>query len=150
MTAIRAHGVRAVDRAEREAVADVAARALFGVEVVVVLRNGGFEHGRAEVRSVLESLGEGVVGQEAEAVRVAAAHVDVAGVVPALRGVFEQVDGAHREASWLDDRRRSAGRRCLANEADLGCGRRGWIRPGPGCALLIRCERCRWNPPAPR
>src|SRR5215472_5525435 len=29
-------------------------------------------------------------------------------------------------------------------------GRRGPRGPGPGGALLIRCERCRWNPRAPR
>src|SRR6185369_14990896 len=29
-------------------------------------------------------------------------------------------------------------------------GRRGPMAPGPGCALLIRCERCRCNPWDPR
>src|SRR5215472_8856357 len=29
-------------------------------------------------------------------------------------------------------------------------GRRGPSGPGPGSVLLIRCERCRWKPRAPR
>src|SRR5665213_1367934 len=28
-------------------------------------------------------------------------------------------------------------------------GRRGCISPGPGCALLIRCARCKCHPPDP-
>ena len=93
-------------------------RPLFGVQVVIVLRRGRLEHRRAEVRRVLERLGEGVVGQEAEAVGIAAPHVHVAGVIPALRGVFEQIDGADRKCRA--DHGHIGGKDGVGDEADLG------------------------------
>src|ERR1041385_2601970 len=93
-----------IDGAKSKAVPDVATQALFGIEISVVLWDGGFVHGSAEVGSIGEILRVGVVREEAEAMRIASADIDVASVVPTLRGVFQQIDGAHRKGLSLDDR----------------------------------------------
>src|SRR6267142_6444583 len=90
-----------VNAAQREAMPDVAPRALFKVQIPIVLRDGGFVHGRTEVRRVGQILGEGIVGQKAEPMRIAAADIHVTRVVPTLRGVFQQIDGADRESFTL-------------------------------------------------
>src|SRR6202030_4799210 len=76
--------------------------ALFRGEIRIVLRDGGLEHRGAEIGSVAETLGIGVVGKQAETVRVTAADIDIAGVVPRLRGIGEQVDGADGSAESAD------------------------------------------------
>src|SRR5439155_5016840 len=78
-----------VNATQREAMADVAARAFFKVQIPVVLWDGRFVHRRTEVRRVGQILGEGIVGQKAEPMRVAAANIHIARVVPTLRGVFQ-------------------------------------------------------------
>src|SRR5882762_6808138 len=90
-----------VNAAQGETVADVTARALFGVQIPIVLRDGRFVHRRTEVRRVGQILGEGIVGQKAEPMRIAAADIHVTRVVPTLRGVFQQIDGADRESFTL-------------------------------------------------
>src|SRR5258708_21807857 len=90
-----------VNTAQGETVADVAARAFFGVQIPVVLWDGRFVHRRTEVRRVGQILGEGIVGQKAEPIRIAAADIHVTRVVPTLRGVFQQIDGADRESFTL-------------------------------------------------
>src|SRR5437667_9954172 len=85
--------------AQREPVPDVATRSLLGIQIVVVLRNARLEHRRAEVRRVGEVLCIGVVGQQAETVRVPAADIDISGVMPAARAVPEDVDSACWESS---------------------------------------------------
>ena len=75
--------------------ADIAARALFGGEVVVILWDCRLEHRRTKIWCIVECLGKRVVRQKTEAVRIAAAHIHIARVVPALRRVFEEIDGAY-------------------------------------------------------
>src|SRR5438046_8081539 len=70
---------------------------------MVILRNGGLVHGGTEIRSIGEALGKRVVGKKTQAVRITAAEVDVTRVVPALRAVFEEIDGADRESQALND-----------------------------------------------
>ena len=84
--------------AQRETVPDVTTRSLFRRKVIVVLRNGRLEHRRTEIRCITEIFRPSVIGQESEAARVAPAHVEVSGVIPALRGVLEQIDSADGEA----------------------------------------------------
>ena len=43
-----------------------------------------------------------------------------------------------------------SGRTTPDRKLKLVKGRRGPIEPGPGGALLMRCERCRWTPCEPR
>ncbi len=134
-----AKGARGVDRTESEAVSDVAGGAFFCIQIVVVLRNGRLEHRGAKVRSVLERFRERVVGEETEAVGIATARVHIACVIPALRRILEQVDGTDGEGGAGDgDAGREDG---VGNKTDLGKGRRGWIKPAPGRALLMRWER---------
>src|SRR5437879_2894157 len=71
-----------VNAAQGEAVLHVATWTFFGAEIPVVLWDGCFVHRRPEVRSVGQILGEGVVGQNAEPMRIAAADIQVARVVP--------------------------------------------------------------------
>src|SRR5207244_9117512 len=77
--------------------ADIAGWSLFRIEVVVILRHGGFEHGRAEFRRVGQVLSPGVIGQKAQAGCIAAAQVHVATVIPASGSVLEYVDTAYPE-----------------------------------------------------
>src|SRR5438105_14158612 len=100
----------AVNSAEREAMADVAGQPFFRTQVAVVLRNRGFEHRRAKIRSIAQALGKRVVREQAEPECVAPAQIDVTGVVPALRGVREQLDGAPsgaNRARWAARGRRA-------------------------------------------
>src|SRR5580765_9000212 len=87
----------------------VAAGSSLRLEIAVVLRNCAFVHRGAEVRGIRQILGQGVVRQETQAVGIFAAHIHVAGVIPALRGVFEQVDGADWEGLALNDSVGAAG-----------------------------------------
>jgi hypothetical protein len=45
-------------------VAHIARRAFFGVKAAAVLRNGGFEHRRTEIRRIAQVLRIGVIGQQ--------------------------------------------------------------------------------------
>src|ERR1039457_2079602 len=81
------------------AVAHIACRPFLRGKVVIVLRNGGLGHGRAELGSVTQILGEGVIGQQAQPVGIPAAHVDVAGVVPTSGRVLEVVHGTDRKSA---------------------------------------------------
>src|SRR5438270_4002083 len=65
--------------------------------------------------------------------RIVAADVDVAGIVPALGAVLEQVDGADRKGLALDDGGGAAGRQCCVGhecEGLEGAARpkRSWAR----------------------
>src|SRR5579871_1141519 len=91
-----------VDAAERQAMANVAARPFLGGEIVVVLRNRGFVHGRAEVRRVSQILRERVIRQQAQAVRILAAYVDVTRVIPTLCRIFESIDSADGKSLALN------------------------------------------------
>src|SRR5207245_10534121 len=51
-----------------------------------------------EIRSVTEVFRPSVIAQESKAVGVAPAHVDISGVVPALRGVLQHVNRTDRKA----------------------------------------------------
>src|SRR6267154_80432 len=99
-----------VNAAQRETMADVTARAFFKVHIPIVLGNRRLVHRRSEVRRVGQILGEGVVGQKAKPMRIAAADIHVSGVVPALRGILEQINGADRESFALHDSRSTARR----------------------------------------
>ena len=90
-----------VNAAQRESMPHVAPRPFFSIQVEVVLRNRRFVHGRPEVRRVAQVLRQRVVGQKAQPVGVPASHVDVARVVPVLRAVLQQVDGADRKGLAL-------------------------------------------------
>src|SRR5215831_2747471 len=90
-------GWQIIDSAERESMADIAGRTFFSCQITVVLRDGGLEHGCTKVWRVRETLGEGVVSQEGESMCITAPHVHIAGVIPALRCIFQQVDGADGE-----------------------------------------------------
>src|SRR6266404_7730640 len=90
-----------VNAAQGETVADVTARAFSRVQIPIVLWDGRFVHRRTKVRCVGQILGEGIVGQKAKPVRITAAHIHVAPVVPTLRRVFQQIDGADRESLTL-------------------------------------------------
>ncbi len=109
----------------------ITARPFFGVEVQVVLRDGRFVHGRAKVRRIGQVLGIGIVGQKAQAVRIATSQVNVARVVPALRCVLQQVDGADRESLALDNggratrRQLGPGNKCQRLERTPGAQRAG-------------------------
>src|SRR5713226_9202774 len=92
-----------VNAAQGKAMADVTARAFFSVEIPVVLWDGRFIHRRTEVWRVGQIFGESVVGQKAEPMRIAAADIHEARVVPALRGVFQQIDGADWKSLTLHE-----------------------------------------------
>src|SRR5882724_7217887 len=92
-----------VNAAQRKAVAYVASRSFFGIEIPVVLRNRSLVHGRAKVRRIGQVLGVSVVRKKTQPVRIAAAHVRVTSVVPALRRFLQQVDGADRKCLALND-----------------------------------------------
>jgi len=97
-----AEGRQVVNAAEREAVAYVASRALFGVEIEVVLRieassigSGSLEHRsgswrRCSSQGSLDRASSGGAGSRS-------------GVVPALGRILEQVDGADGKCLALDD-----------------------------------------------
>src|SRR6266478_1913774 len=99
-----------VNAAQREAMAHVTAGAFFEVQIPIVLGNRRLVHRRTEVRCVGQILCEGVVRQKTEPVRIPAADIHVSGVVPALRGIFEQIDGADRESFALHHGGSAAGR----------------------------------------
>src|SRR5580765_2990265 len=87
-----------VDRAKGEAMPDITARTPLGIEVAIVLRNRRLKHRRTKIRRVAQILGPGIVRKKRQPLRISTSHVDVTCVVPALRRVLEQVDGAHRKA----------------------------------------------------
>src|SRR5258708_2061316 len=99
-----------VNAAQRETMADVTAGAFFEVQTPIVLGNRRLVHRRSEIRRVGQILGEGVVGQKAEPMRIPAADIHVSGVVPALSGIFEQINGADRESFALHHSRGAAWR----------------------------------------
>ncbi len=126
-----------VDRAQRKAAADVAAQAFLSIQVVVVLRSSRLEHGRAEIRRVLERLSERVVGEKAQAVGVTAAHIHVPRVVPALRCVLKQVDGADRKRSVEGWRFSDGGRKgAVGDEADPRMRTARLNEPRPGLRIV--------------
>src|SRR5712664_809754 len=130
-----------VNAAQGETLADVTAGAFFGVQIPIVLRDGGFVHGRTEVRRVGQILGEGIVGQEAEPMRIAAADIHVTRVVPTLRGVFQQIDGADRESLTLHNgsgAARSQHRAWHKSKRLKGAPRAKWARPGESVVDQVR------------
>src|SRR5207302_19457 len=86
-----------IHRAEYKAMTNVAPGAFFRGQGVIVLRNGSLKHRRPEIRRVAQVLRPGVVAEEGQTMREAAADIDVPGVVPALCRVLQQVDGTDRE-----------------------------------------------------
>src|SRR5207245_6907432 len=103
-----AHRWNRIDSAQSKAVPHVTSRAFLGGEIIIVLRNGSFEHRRAKIRSVTQVLRPCVVSEERQSVRIAATYVYVSGVIPALRRVLQEVDGAYRKT---DGAARAARRR---------------------------------------
>src|SRR5215470_3393104 len=89
---------KVVDRAEREAVAHIAGRPLLRREVIIVLWDRRLKHWRAEVGRITQVFRPRVIRQYAEPFRIAAAHIDVARVIPALGSVLKEVDGAYRKS----------------------------------------------------
>ena len=87
-----------VHSTHRETVAYIAAGTLLSGQVVVVLRDGGLKHRRAEVGCVAQVLRPGVIREQREPMLITPAHVYISGVIPALCRVLQQVDGADREA----------------------------------------------------
>src|ERR1700751_2202070 len=113
--------------------ANVAARPSLSGEIIVVLRDGAFVHGGAEIRRVGQVLGQCVIRQKAEAVGILSADVHVSGVVPTLRRVFEQVNGANRKRLALDYGVSAAGsEHCAGYEAQCveWTARSEWSRTG--------------------
>ena len=76
----------------------IASRPFFCFQIVVVLRNRGFKHRRAEIGSIAQVLRPGVIREESKPPHVAAANIDIASVIPALRCVFQKINRAHRKA----------------------------------------------------
>ena len=68
--------------------ADVAGKPLLGVQVVVVLRDGRFVHGRAEIGGVGQALRVSVIGEKSQAAVEPPPGVHPARVVPAPCSVF--------------------------------------------------------------
>src|SRR5712675_2815245 len=86
-----------VDGAQREAVANVASEPLLRGQIGIVLRSGRLEHRGSKVGRIAEVLGKRIVRQHRPAASEAASNICVAGFVPTLRGVLQQVDAADRE-----------------------------------------------------
>src|SRR6267142_732654 len=92
------------DTAERKAMPHIASRPFLRRQIAVVLWDRSLVHRRAEVRRISQRLGEGVVGQQAESVRVLPAHIHVSGVIPTLGGILEPIDRAHGKSLTLNNR----------------------------------------------
>src|SRR6202000_1585833 len=60
--------------AESKATPNIACRAFFRVEVIVILRNSCFKHRRAEVRRVSKAFSKRVIGKKTQTTRITAAH----------------------------------------------------------------------------
>ena len=68
-TRLRARRVKrgnVIDRAEHETVTDIASEPFLRAEIVVVLRNGRFEHRRSEIRRIAQILRPGVIRKQAQ------------------------------------------------------------------------------------
>jgi len=69
--------------------------------------------------------------------RIAASHIDVSRVVPALRAVLEQIDGAYRKGLALNNGVRATGRQLRVRHESERLERPPRPeRPGPGRVLL--------------
>src|SRR5262245_12765178 len=86
-----------VEGAERTTVPNIASRTFFCSKVVIVLGDRGFEHRRAKIRSIRQILCKCVIPENGQPPLVAAANIDIAGVIPALCRVLEEIDTANRE-----------------------------------------------------
>src|SRR6266567_6829524 len=75
--------------------ANVAGKTFLRDKIGIVLRRGRLEHWRAEIWCVAEVLRKGVVREEGPAVRKTSPDVNVTGLIPALRGVFQKIDATH-------------------------------------------------------
>src|SRR5262249_19952365 len=114
-----------IDSAQSEAVFHIASRPFFRRQVIVILRNCGLKHRGTEVRRITQVLRPGIVSQESPTANITTANVHIAGVVPALRRVLQEVDGTDREtdgavgASCRGRNIRDIGRQlCPFNETD--------------------------------
>src|SRR5438874_11270681 len=76
---------------------NIATRAFLCSEIIVVLGNRRLKHWRTKVRCVAQVLRPGVISKKGKTMRVTAAHIDVACVIPTLSAVFQKIDGADRE-----------------------------------------------------
>src|ERR1051325_2755443 len=74
---------------------NVTRRSLLCGQIGIILRSCRLKHRRAEVRSIAEILRVCIVREEGPVASKTAPHVDVAGLIPTLRGVLQQVDAAH-------------------------------------------------------
>src|ERR1041385_2936190 len=86
-----------VDSTYREAVADVTSEALLRSQVGIVLGSGRLKHRRSKVGRIAEVLRKRIVRQHRPPAGEATSNVCVSRLVPALRGVLQQVDAADRE-----------------------------------------------------
>src|SRR5437763_16196068 len=91
------NGWNVVDGAYQEAVANVTSKHLLRGQIGIVLGSGRLEHRGSKVRRIAEVLCKRIVRQHGPASREASSNIYVAGFVPALRGVLQQVDAADRE-----------------------------------------------------
>src|SRR5437016_13026638 len=92
-----AQGGNVIDGTQREAVADVTSEPLLRGQIGIVLGSGRLEHRRSKVGRIAEVLCKRIVRQHRPAPSETASNICVAGFVPTLRGVLQQVDAADRE-----------------------------------------------------
>src|SRR5438128_2279269 len=118
-----------VNGTQRKAVADVAGGTALSVEGAIVLRDRRLEHGRAKIGRIAQIFRPRVVCKKSKSAGITTADVHVARVVPALRAVLQQVDGADGEADLTaraSARRGSVGdtrrQHRICDEADFGKG----------------------------
>src|SRR5581483_7861261 len=120
-------------RAQCETVSHVAAGPFLRCEVVVVLRNGSLKHWRAEIRSVTQIFCPCEICEQGQPVLITAPNVHIARVVPALGGIFEQIDRAYRKAHLAG--RASARRRDVGHASRQSC-------------IWHKCDFRKWPPRA--
>jgi hypothetical protein len=106
---------------------NVARRSALGGEIIVVLRDCRFEHGRTKIWSIAEVFRPGIVRKECKAAREASTDVDVTGVIPALCAVLQQIDGADWKTNlivWAPASRSRVGhisrQCCIWHKTNLG------------------------------
>src|SRR6267378_4831541 len=93
-----AQGREVIDGTHREAMAYVARWSLFRGQIRIILGSGRLEHRRAEIGRIAEVLRKRIVGEECPPSSKPASDVDITGFIPALRGILQEVDPAHRKS----------------------------------------------------
>src|ERR1700754_1523216 len=77
--------------------AHVASKSLLQSQIVVVLWRCRFKHRRTKIRGIAQVLTKSVVSQKRPTATETPAHIDVARVIPTLRGILQQVNPAYRK-----------------------------------------------------